>query len=327
MRNIILLVFLIAPLTLLADEQVYDVSVAIDGRTDEVVIDDAKKKVIWKAAINYPALISGVESVDDRGRFSSELTALTAAAINVKTKSLKWDRGDNRLFYSGVASVDSSMSIELIQGVKSNLELQQSLRTAYSALNAAVKADVVQSAAFEQAVEDVSTVKVVHFKRDTYEETLKAKSLLRRHHESFVLRNVVKPFLNTLTYSLADIREGAITYNANINETADVISKGFNDSCGLLSAVHSQYIVIVTESCRFHPLYKGTPFEKDGGLPFRLKFRVEGADSVDVLGRHSAGGLRVTIYGDEKVLNQFIANPDRIKEHVVISLMNNKKLH
>lgn len=327
MRSVVLLVFLMIPFTLLADEHVYDVSVAIDGRIDEVVIDDAKKKVIWKAAIDYPALVSGVESVDERGDFSSELTALTAAAIDVETKSLKWDRDGNRLFYSGVASVDTSLSIELIEGVKSNLELQQSLRTAYNALNSAIKADVVQSAAFEQAVEDVSTVKVVHFKRDSYQETLKAKSLLKRHHESFVLRNVVKPFLDALEYTLADIREGAITYNANTNKTADAISKNFNKSCQLLTSVHGQHIAVVTESCRFHPLYEGTPFEKDGGIPFRLGFYVNDADSVDVLGRYSAGGLRVTIYGDEEVLDQFIANPEKIKEHVVIHLMNNRELH
>ncbi|PTC00973.1 hypothetical protein C9975_04600 [Thalassospira xiamenensis] len=299
----------------------YSVQVLIDGGSDTEAVDKARKAVIWKAALNYPALISGVEGISSTGEFSSELTALTAGAVNVRDVELKWDRESGVLNYTGEAFLDQSLSLELIKGVKDNLTLQKELNKVYRVLNAAMASELIDVSAFEQGIDDAGAVSVVHYVRGDLADSLKAKHELEMHFDRYVLRNILKPLIKQSEFKLVDFDKGRVVYEVDFTKVLNHIAAGFGDDCVIYARKDKAIqFSVVPGSCHFSSLYNGTPVETRRELPFAINFGTEIIDEVNG-GPFSSGKERyqLTFHGDENEISTFINDPGHIKELITIT--------
>lgn len=248
-------------------------SIAIDGRNDAIVKDEARKKAIWKAALHYPALVSGVEEIDSTGKFSSEITALTAGAVELDTIREEWDRANNQYTLVAKASVNQSVSIEMIQGVQANLELQKRLKRVYQDLDKAVSSSSAMIKEFEQSMDDIKLVSSVNYRRDSYKESLVAREAMEKHFRSTVLRKVIQPLYDEVTFKLYDFDQDRVLFTSNIDSVGSAIDwSEFGSNCSVYVSPYLHSIFKISmNNCTLHPWYKDTPFERDMTLPYRFK--------------------------------------------------------
>jgi len=269
-KALLIILVLAAAFSSVSYGKTVDVSVAINDKADSVVKDAARKKAIWQAALDYPALVSGVESMDSSGQFKSEITALTAGAIELETIREEWDRDNNEYTLVAKASVNQSVSLEMIKGVQGNLELQKRLKRVYQDLDKAIRADSAVTADFEQGMDDIRLVSSVIYRRDSYEASLAAKEAMEKHFRSTVLRKVVQPLYDNVTFELYDFDERAVLYRTNLfslDRAVDLSEFGKHCSVRINRERNRRFSIYMT-GCTLHPWYEDTPFAEDMTLPY-----------------------------------------------------------
>lgn len=213
MRHI--LVLLSALISFSVSSQEYTVSVPIDGLSDKEVRNAARIKVQWEAAMNYPVLISGREYTNEMDEYRSEITAMTVGAVNVSTVSERWLREQNRLEYTGLATLNEAVTLDAFEDLRNNISLQKELQEAYEKMNAIVSGQSIDADQFLLSAQKANVASKVYYAQGTLEETLKAKAVLRDYFLNVVMYDYYLAFIDSLTFKLVDAGAGYVTYEAS----------------------------------------------------------------------------------------------------------------
>jgi hypothetical protein len=190
----------------------YSVAIPIKGKTEAEVRDQARIEVQWKAARDYPVLISGVEQVDSEGDYRSEITALTAGALQVEPVSESWDRERDFFYFSGRVTLDTDLSIQMIQDVKDNLTLQRQLQHAYESMDSLMRSKTGELQRFKVAAQGAKVASKVHFARGSYEETMKARGMVEEYILSLVVHDYFVPAIESLKFRMVDVGADFVKY-------------------------------------------------------------------------------------------------------------------
>lgn len=185
-----------------------EVSVSTIGLTEHQVREKVKLEARWYSVKNLPVLISGNEKINSTGEYSREVTALSAAALNITVLNEYWDNEAGTLTSKLEVTQNTDISEHVFGSLLKNDTLKKQLRKAYENLDKVLKVNSEYD--FTTASSDMGMLDTVYnvlYMRNSYQESMRVKSLLQNDYESYVLNKYITPYFNSLEPIAIDVDE------------------------------------------------------------------------------------------------------------------------
>lgn len=198
-----------------------EVTVSTKGLTELQVREKVKLEARWFSAKDLPLLVSGKESINMTGDYSREVTALSAAALNIKVLSEFWNKETNTFTSKLDVTQNTDISESMFGSLLKNDTLQKQLRKAYESLENIIKVKTEYDFTdVNNDMEMVDTVYNVLYMRNSYEDSLRVKTLLQSNYESYVLNKYITPYVNSLRAVSVDVNQKGlvIVYASHLYE-------------------------------------------------------------------------------------------------------------
>ncbi|WP_076922355.1 hypothetical protein [Pseudoalteromonas sp. SK20] len=183
-----------------------NINISTVGLSEFEAREKAKLEARWVTAKDSPVLVSGNETIQSTGRYTREVTALSAAALNVKVLQEFWDKERNILSIKFDVTHNLDLSEAVFGSLHKNSVLQKQLLKAYESIDKLIR--VNSSYDFIDAYSEMNMAQTAYnvtYMRSSFEDSLRVKSLLERDYETYVLNMYITPFINSLKPVLIDV--------------------------------------------------------------------------------------------------------------------------
>ncbi|MDC9502940.1 MULTISPECIES: hypothetical protein [unclassified Pseudoalteromonas] len=188
-----------------------EVSVSTVGLTDHQAREKVKLQARWYSAKELPLLVSGKEHINAAGDYRREVTALSAVALNVTVLSEYWNKEAHTLTSRLDVTQNTDISESMFGSLLKNNTLQKQLRKAYENLDSILKVNTEYDLnSVNSDMEMVDTVYNVLYMRNSFESSLRVKTMLENDYEAYVLNRYITPYINSLRAVSVDVNQNGL---------------------------------------------------------------------------------------------------------------------
>lgn len=188
-----------------------EVSVVTEGLTELQAREKLKLEARWHSTRDLPLLVSGSERVNAFGDYSREVTALSAAALDIKVLTEFWDKEAGILTSKLEVTQNTDLSEHVFGSLMKNDVLKKQLNKAYESLDKIMKVtSEYDLTAANSAMGMLETTYNVLYMRNSFEGSLRVKALLESDYESYVLNKYITPYINSLEPVGVDVEREAL---------------------------------------------------------------------------------------------------------------------
>lgn len=191
------------------------VTESISGQSDSIIRQNARVKAQYAGIERLPVVMSGHEQLTDTS-FTTSIKAYLVGEVDVLTMGEVWDRKVGIYTLTAEVSLNRLASMEMIEGIRSNLALQKRLKSLYTSLDKLASASSISGADFADVHDSILSVKGRALVRDTIASSITAKEDFLAESYRFFDKRYMQPLLEKVMVEVTSIDESQVHYTVRL---------------------------------------------------------------------------------------------------------------
>jgi hypothetical protein len=204
----------------------------IDGKSDSVVRQNARIKAQYAGIERLPVVMTGYEQLTDNN-FATKIKAYLVGDVNVLTMNEIWDRNNDTYTLSAQVSLNRQASLEMIDGIRNNLELQNKLEMLYDELDRITSEQGFSNSDYTNLSERILDVQSGFLIRDSIASSTMAKEDFIADSYRYFNRRYMTPLIEKTNVIITSVDKSLVHFNASVDigfEVSNEMKKYWNST-------------------------------------------------------------------------------------------------
>ena len=213
--RLITIVLLIASFLTVASPVTVTVTEKIEGKSDSIVRQNARIKAQYAGIERLPVVLTGHEQLTDNN-FTTKIKAYLVGDVKVLTMNEAWDRENDTYTLGAQVSLNKQASLEMIEGIRNNLELQSKLEKLYDALERITSEQGFSEFDYTDLSDRILDVQSGFLVRGSIASSAMAKEDFIANSYRYFNRRYMAPLIEKTDVVITSIDKSFIHFNASV---------------------------------------------------------------------------------------------------------------